>query len=46
MAVEDDSLVFVHESVPCETISIAQIYESTTAFFFSEQNQLRKLFST
>jgi hypothetical protein len=38
MAVEDDSLVFVHESVPSQTISIAQIHESTTAFF-SEQNQ-------
>jgi hypothetical protein len=37
MAVEDDSVVFVHESVPCETISIAKIYESTTAFFFQNE---------
>jgi len=33
MAVEGDSLVFVRESVPSETVSIAEIYESTTAFF-------------
>jgi hypothetical protein len=42
MADEDDSIVFVHESVPSETVSIAKIYESTTAFFQNSKIKFNK----